>query len=60
MPQQMWRPTCICNSSNHSMGSPLNCRDCGQPGQYDGWRLRMYEAMAAYMKRTGLAALTDL
>ena len=56
MPQQMWRPTCQCNPGIYSMGSP-NCRDCGQPGQYDGWHLGMYEAMAAYTKRTGLAPI---
>jgi len=56
MPQQMWRPTCQCNLGIHSMGSP-NCRDCGQPGQYDGWHLGMHEAMAAYTKRTGMAPI---
>lgn len=56
MPQQMWRPTCQCNLGIHSMGSP-NCRNCGQPGQYDGWHLGMYEAMAAYTKRTGMAPI---
>jgi len=56
MPQQMWRPSCHCNPGIYSMGSP-NCRDCGQPGQYDGWHQGMHEAMAAYTKRTGLAPI---
>lgn len=56
MPQQMWRPTCQCNPRICGMGSP-NCRNCGQPGQYDGWHKGMHEAMWAYTKRTGLTPI---
>lgn len=53
MPQKMWRPRCQCSPRIAGMGSP-NCRECGQPGAFDGWHLGMIEAMGAYQKQTGL------
>lgn len=50
MPQQMWKHTCPKSGSPHWTGSPA-CRTCGGVGEYDGWHLRMHEAMARYQTR---------
>jgi hypothetical protein len=53
MPQQIWRPSCDCSPGTSGMGTP-DCRQCGQPGQYEGWHMGMIETFAASSRRTGL------
>lgn len=50
MPQQMWKHTCPNSELSSLMGSPV-CGSCAGAGQYDGWHLRMHEAMARYQTR---------
>jgi hypothetical protein len=47
MPHQSWKHTCPKTGSTSWSGNPV-CRTCGEPGEYDGWRRGMHEAMAVY------------
>lgn len=53
MPQRMWRHTCPGCGVECLMSTP-RCSSCGGLGGYDGWHLRMHEAMAAYQTAYGL------
>ena len=57
MPYKYYKYTCACNSPFCGTSAVI-CERCGQPGQYAGWRLSIYEAKYARYSRTGLGALS--
>ncbi len=48
MPLKMWKHRCPKGSGGLSWTGFPRCSTCGEPGEYDGWQPRMYEAMAQY------------
>lgn len=53
MPQKMWKHECPETRGSFLMGTPV-CRNCGRPGEFDGWHFGMHEAMAQYQSLYGL------
>jgi hypothetical protein len=53
MPIQYWKHTCAESGGTVRTTRPL-CPDCGEPQEYDGWHLGMYERMAVYQYVYGL------
>ena len=53
MPGKKWKFLCGCQNK-HTLFSYPECKRCGAQGVFDGWHLRMFEAMSAYIKVFGL------